>query len=683
MVPRGGQLPPAVLRALEGIADGSGRTVVIAGPEASGKSAALAAVVEELERTGVTVRSLVAQYRERTSPFAVVAPLVRGESRTPPSSTDTGEAAIEGGIPPLAAFGLPDSGPPPSRRARGDLQRGRVLGTSFAVRSRGVEHFDAGEYWRELRAGFDAGSVRALAITVEDAVFADEESLNFLAFLSERARLVPLLIVLVLDTSNAASRLWEDRLAGRLDVEWHRLKESRIDPREEVRVRRLHGLLPATSKRAVGLLAILGGSASDVQLARVCRLTFPELADALLPALEARLVRTEGNRILVAQRSWTPTLVELVPPEQRAGLEEEVRTALEAMTADPTPAQRRDLASRLAEGRQAPEAMQALSAAAEEAARASDFDQADALLVRADAQRPSLPPADQRSAEARIGLRRAAVLFLSGRSPEACESLGEGLEAAVQARLPTDRLGPWLDALVPAMLLVGPRPNLLGLLAEGAERLEAAEMLEPAALLQFVVADLEATRGRLEPARHAAHRAARLAQRAPADHLRATALAAVGTIRAHDSAGRDPRAERYLRSAELSFASLLRPELEFVVAARVARLLVDRGDGKGALEIHGRVIETARRIGQPAIELEHQLGLAELGLDAGPSPRTRRAIARAGELVERLSLTPPSPSLVRWWILSGRVAAIDGADETAADRWTAASTRRGPTGAPR
>ncbi|HTT35157.1 MAG TPA: hypothetical protein VMH78_04745, partial [Thermoplasmata archaeon] len=124
-------------------------------------------------------------------------------------------------------------------------------------------------------------------------------------------------------------------------------------------------------------------------------------------------------------------------------------------------------------------------------------------------------------------------------------------------------------------------------------------------------------------------------------------------------------------------------ELEFVVAARVARLLGDRGDGKGALEIHGRVIETARRIGQPAIELEHQLGLAELGLDAGPSPRARRAIARAGELVERLSLTPPSPSLVRWWILSGRVAAIDGADETAADRWTAASTRRGPTGAPR
>src|SRR5258708_6713602 len=149
----------------------------------------------------------------------------------------------------------------------------------------------------ELRG---AGS-KGLVVAVDDATFADDDSRDALAYLAERAPLAPILIVLVLDSSNPAQGEWERKLDPIPAVEWVRTRASRIDPREAVRVRRLVEGLSEASRRVVVLLALLDGTASEVRLARVARLTFPELADALLPAAEARLVRVEPGKVTLAR----------------------------------------------------------------------------------------------------------------------------------------------------------------------------------------------------------------------------------------------------------------------------------------------------------------------------------------------------------------------------------------------
>ena len=44
-------------------------------------------------------------------------------------------------------------------------------------------------------------------------------------------------------------------------------------------------------------------------------------------------------------------------------------------------------------------------------------------------------------------------------------------------------------------------------------------------------------------------------------------------------------------------------------------------------------------------------------------------LARANTIVETLHLLPPSPGLLRYWLLEGRARALAGAHEEARDRW--------------
>ncbi len=674
------ELPPAIRRLLASIGDGSGRTLIIAGPEASGKSALLESVRERLEALGVRVQALSATYRERNTPYATDQPLAGGlrPAEAPEQPEEGEEEATEEPTLSVAGFSYVPPGAVPSRRGRGERQRGRVLGVPFAVRTRGVERLDAAEYWSELCERFAGDRGLRVAITLEDGTFSDDDSREFLLYLSERARLRPFLVVIVLDSSSAAFSTWEERLIGRPDVDWVRTRSSRVDPREASRLKRVADELPPPTRRLLLYTALLGGSVSEVQLARVARLTFQELADALLPATEARLVRIDAQKVVIPHPPWIRFLPELVPPSELRRVHEEIAEALEAMHPEPSLAHRRELARHQFAADPGPIALRYLLETAELSFGLFGFDDVDELLSMALRCVPSLPLADRAPAESELRLLRARALLLSGRVSEAEQELDEGIGLALKDQVPPARIEEWVEPMVPILQAVGPRPSLVTRFGELIERLEGAAAFDLQALFQLLVTEAELDRHRPERGRREAHRIGHLAWRHPGPAIEAIALLAVGRTRLDGSAHERVRAERFLRSAALAFAQLRRPELEQVAEEYRARLLVRQGNRDAALAVHLKSIPILQRLRMPALEAVHELGVAELLFDRGPEARGLRALKRARELIEMLKLTPPAPALLRFWLLEGRRAAFEGNVERAREYWSAVGDRHGP-----
>jgi AAA ATPase domain len=662
-------LPAAMLRALQGIADGSGRTIVISGPEASGKSALLEAFIDRLGVAGVTVRSLQATYSERTSPYAAV--------RSLGSAAPADDASDEEG-PPGGPFAYLPPDAAPSRRGRGERQRGRVLGVAYAARSRGVERLDEEEYWSGVCAGLVAGEPARLAITVEDGIYADDASRAFLLYLSARTRLRPVVLAIVLDSSDPGFAVWEEQLLGRPEVDWVRTTGSRIDPREANRVKRAVDALRPATRRVLFLTALLGGSVSEVQLARVSRLTFQELADALLPASEGHLVRVEGGRVLIPHPAWIGFLPELMPPDEVRRMHREVADALEAMHPDPTLTLRRQLADHQYAAEPGPVALRYLLECAELSEQLFAFDTVDDLLQRALRCVPSLPVPDRTAAEAELRLFRARCLLLAGRAGEGERELTEGVELALQGRVEPVRVEEWLEPMIPSLQAVGPRPSLLTTAVEIVERLHDRGMGPAEAMLELILAEAELTRGRPEKGRHESHRAGYLARRQPTGPLAALALLAVGHSRSLGPPQDRELAERFLRSAGLSFTSLRRPELEQMAVEYRSRLLEAEGKREEALAIHARAIPILARLRLPSLEAHHQLGVAEAMFDEPSDARGLRALKRAHELVDLIHLTPPAPDLLRVWLLEGRRAGYADDPTMAREYWAAIADRVGP-----
>jgi len=682
-VPGNQGYPPPILRALEGIAEGSGRTIVIAGPEASGKSALLEQVADAFRARGISVTVLRGQYRDRTTPFALVRPLTTDRpsttERPAPEDDDNDDDGPADASVPLAGLAFDAADLPASRRGRGERQRGKILGMNFAVRTRGVDPVDPSSVWgtwqRELRAPDAVGR----AVVVDDAVFADDESRDLLAFLADRAAFVPLVFVLALDESNAAFAGWEERLRQTSTVEWIRLPATQIDPREASRVHDLLDRVRPETRRLLAQISLMGGTATEVQLARVSRLTFPELADALLPATEARLVRIEPGRVVIPHHPWIEFLPQLLEADEIRTLHREIAEALEALNPEPSRARRREFARHFFEWQPNAVALRHLVAAVRESIQEFEFDEADGFLAQAFACVPALPAGERNTTLVELHLLRAEVLLMSGRPSEAALELAEWGELVVHLQLAPDRLIDALEPVVPALIDSGPRPAIMNELYELAERLHAADQPAVEALLAWTLTELERSRGRAGRVRHEAHRAGHLARREASPVLQAIALAAVGSWRTFGDPTDAARGERFLHSAELGFDSLRLPVLEHLTANARARSAAGRGDPDGALAIHHRAIPTLQGMKLPAVELAHELAVAEIGLDRGGDPHTHRALARARELVDLLELTPPSTAVLRLWLAEGRAAAAAGERDRARDRWTAVADRPGGT----
>jgi hypothetical protein len=260
------------------------------------------------------------------------------------------------------------------------------------------------------------------------------------------------------------------------------------------------------------------------------------------------------------------------------------------------------------------------------------------------------------------------VLAFAGRMPEAELTLREGITQAIDGQIPTDRLEEWVEALVPILGTIGPRPSLVTLLVELAERCHDAGASAPEILIQSVLARYDLDRGRIGKAREEANRAARLARTMGQGPAQALALLAVGMTRTEGTPEEQRLAERFLRSAELMLGRARRYGLELDAEEAQLRLREVRGERDLARRARERAIPAAQRFRNLPVELAHQLAIAALLLDGPPDARAAAALKRAHEIVETLHLIPPSPPLIQLWLLEGRLLSDTGHLPGARDR---------------
>ncbi|MCI4344881.1 MAG: hypothetical protein L3J87_04585 [Thermoplasmata archaeon] len=648
-----------MLRGFAALADGSGRTLVIAGPPLSGKSQLLEAIQAQVRGTNAEVHALVASYRDRSTPLATVAPL-----QASPLASELNEAADEDGGPPLvapevAAY-VPEYAPVESRRRRGPTSRTSVGAALLGVptRARSAAPIDAMGYWDSLVKRFREPKPTPVAILVEDAALADSESRDFLLFLPERARLRPLLIVLVLDSSLPGYSIWEERLLARGDVDWVKFSHPRPDAREARKVRESFLALPLRTRTVVGYAALMGGSVSEVNLSRVAREGFRALAETLLPATEAGLVKVGGGRVTVVEEGSSALIVDLLAPESRSEMHREIAEALSALNPEPVLSRRIEIADHFFEWNRGPSALRYLLEAAELSERLNAYDTVAEILDKALQCVASLPAADRPEAEAELRFFRARVLVFCGRAGEAGRELAEGLSAAIAAHVARERVEEWVEGAIPALRAAGPRPALITLLGELADRCHDVGATGAEVLILAVLTELELARGRKAKARTDANRAARLGRRSADGATQGLALFAVGLSRLGGTPAEQAMASRFLQSSSLAFRGARRYALERLVEEVRTRQTVHELDRKKLLAAWEAGIAASQRPRNLLLELYHTLGFAETLLEGTPDARLEVALRRAREIVERQHLMPPSPLLLRLWLAEGRNSAL-------------------------
>ncbi len=664
-------IPSPILRAVQGLAERSGRTVVIAGPPTSGKSAHLEEIRRLLQELDAHVFELRGSYRARSIPFGALDGL-----RSDPHEIGAaaGSPEPDDGAVPEDAFGvapipyLPDR-VPRSRRSRGERPRTSFLGQP--VRGRSANEGDPDAFWREILPEMTGTEGHPVAIVVDDGALFDTESREFLVALTKRARFRPLLIAVALDTSVAGYISWEEALLGRLDVDWVRIPEGLPDPREAHRLKAMFDDLPTSTQRVVGYVALLGGSVGELVLSRVARLNFPQLTEALLPATGIGLVKSQDGKVSFPHLAWVPLTPQLLPESDRKEMHLQIANALTALSPEPSLARRIELAHHFYAWSRGPVALQQLLDAAEVSLGLLSFDAAEELFAEAISCLPSLVPAERDRLEPELRLLHARALFSAGRLSEGELETREGIATALRAQIDVGTLADWVEPLVLTLRVVGPRPSLTTALVELAERCHDGDRIEIEVLLQGLIAEFRYERNQTEEARRESVRAAMLARRIPGGPLQALALLAVGLSRIEGSPEEQEVAGRFLRAARLLLTRARRWELDHLAGDLEARLLEAQGEAQKARQLRERAIPALQRAKLPSIELSHELGIVQSLLDRGAPKGIDPPLERARTIVETLHLIPPSPGLLRCWLLEGRHLATAESYDAARDRWRA------------
>ena len=677
-------LPSSVLRAMEGIAESSGRTVAIAGPPMSGKTALLDEVRSLLNARGARVIELRGSYRARSIPYGGLDGLRNGDR-------DTGRLAGpgEGGADededltnaPLPTVPYLTERLPGSRRGRGE--RGRTTYLGQPVRARSANEGNPDAFWEEILPEMRGPDGHPVAILIDDGALFDSESRDFMVALSKRARLRPLLILVALDNSVPGFIAWEEAFLGRGDVDWVRIEESRPDPREAHRLKAIFDDLPSVTQRVAGYVSLLGGSVGEVVLSRVARLTFPQLSEAILPGAGVGLLKVAEGKVTIPHPAWISLTADLLPDRQRRELHLDIANALSALSPEPILSRRIEVARHFLAWFPGPMALRHLLEAAEISLQLLAFDAAEELLAEAIGCLPALPPVERDAIEPELRLLHARALFSAGRVVEGESEVREGIDGALRAKIPSETLTEWIEPLILTLRVVGPRPSLATTLLELIERCHDAELVEVEVLFEALVAEFHYERNWSEKARLESHRAALLARKLPEGHLQALALLAVGLSRIEGTPEEQTLAGRFLGAARLLLGRARRWELDALAADLEAHLMQARGETARARELRERSIPALQRARLPSLELYQQLGVAEILLDHGTSRTIDQALERAHTIAETLHLLPPSPGLLRLWLLEGRQAALNDVRDVARDRWEAIVDAAGSTSIPR
>jgi tetratricopeptide (TPR) repeat protein len=534
-----------------------------------------------------------------------------------------------------------------------------------------------------LVAEFRGPDPHPVVIFIEDGALFDPESREFVVALSKKARLRPLLIVCAIDTSVPGYVAWEDSFLGRGDVDWVRIPDALGDPRESHRLKEIFDDLPSVTQRVVGYVSLLRGTVGEVVLSRVARLNFPQLAEALLPAAEVGLLKVQEGKVVIPHVAWVPMAADLIPGKRLAEMHLEIANALAALSPEPTLARRIEVAKHYLAWFPGPMALKHLLEAGELSLHLHAFDTAENLFADAIHCLPSLPAPERTNTEPELRLLHAQSLFCAGRLTEAENELREGFATALNAHIPAEVVAEWLEPLVLTMRVVGPRPSLAMTLAELADRSHDAQWTEIEILLQLLIAEYDWERNEREKAREESRRAAASAQGLPPGHLQAIGLLSVGLARIEGTAEEQELAERFLRAARLLFGRSRRWELDHMAGDFEARLLEARGNGPKALQQRQTAIPVLQRQKLLSVELYHQLAIASALLDTPGAAGVDGALDRAHQIVESLHLIPPSPSLLRLWLLEGRQRALREETGAARDRWEAIADETTADGIPR
>jgi len=670
--------PSPVLRAIQGLAENSGRTLVIAGPPLSGKSAVLEELKGLLKNQGARVVKLEGSYRGRAVPYGGLDGLRPPSASVVPGSSLAQEGELEGEAPavgdvPLGAGPvvpyISDRLPRRSRRSRAERPHTTFLGQP--VRGRSVNEGNPDAYWREILPEFRGEGRHPVAILIEDGALFDTESRDFIVSLSQRARLRPLLIAIALDTTVPAFVGWEEAFLGRGDIDWVRFTSSAADPREAHRLKAIWDDLPTVTQRVAGYVALLGGTTGEVVLSRVARLNFPQLAEAVLPATGVGLIKVQEGKVMIPHLAWVPLASDLLPETKRKEMHLDIANALSALSHEPNLARRIEVAQHYLAWYPGPMALRSLLEAAELGLEFSAFDTAEELLAEAIGCLGALPPAERDPLEPELRLLHVEALFAAGRVGEGEGELREGLERALRAEIPPGTLAEWVEPLILAMRVIGPRLSLATTLMELAERCHDAGMVELEVLFEAMIAEFHYERNYLDKAREESRWAARLARKLPNGHLQAVAMLAVAMSRIEGTPEEQALAGKFLMAARNLLGRARRWELDYLSEDIEARLHEAQGDTLVSKELRERSLPAVQRAKLPAVELYHQLGIAEILLNRKTPKGGDAALTRARAITEMLHLIPPSPGLLRLWILEGRQFALNDSLDAARDRWEA------------
>ena len=664
-------LPSPFQRALEGLAENSGRTVVVTGPPLSGKSKMMDEFRGQLAGRNARVVQLRGSYRSRSVPYGALDGLRSPQtSDTPPDSDEVDDDSPLGvPAPTLTPVPYLSGQTPRSRRGRGERPRSNFLGQP--VRGRSANEGDPEGFWHELLEGFRGPTPQPFVIFIDDAALFDADSREFIVSLTRRARYRPFLVVLALDSTNPGYIAWEEAFLGRGDVDWVRILEPLRDPREAHRLKAVFDDLPVLSQRIAGYVALLGGGVGEVVLSRVTRLSFTQLADALLPGTGVGLIKVTDGKVTIPHLPWVPLTADLIPEAQRKEMHLEIANALAALSPEPNLARRIEVARHYLAWFRGPMALRNLLEAAELSLQLLAFDNAEELLMEALACTGAVPSGERLAVEAELRLLHARALFFAGRLSEAEAELRDGLSGALQAHVPHDLLGEWFEPLVLILRGVGPRPSLITALSELAERAHDDRALEIEVLIEALLAEFHSLRRNMEKSRAESHRAALLARSLPEGHLQAIALVAVGLSRIDGTTEDQALAARFLKASRILLGKARRWELDYIAEDLEARLLESHGKISEGRQIREKSLTALQRQKLLPVELGHRLAITAGLIDEGVTKGVEESLARARSLAETLHLLPPSPLLLRLWLIEGRQLATEEASEGARERWLA------------
>jgi hypothetical protein len=655
--------PPAFLRAYAGLEARTGRTIALAGPPTSGKSAKMAELKAELDLRNVIVLTAEGSYRDREVDYGAIATLWSQFSDTVGDSSGAPPSLVPGRFADaFGGEGMPAMGG--RRRTRG-FRIG--AGSNPRTGSGGFESMTA--VWTAVTERFRSGVPISVALLIEDATLLDPASRTLLLRLSRLARRRPFLLVLELDSSLPSFAQWEEELLGRADVDWIRLGHPHADARETDRLQEIVASLPASTSRLVGLVAMLDGATSEVVLARIARERTAELGDLLRPALSANLLKLSEGRITVAHEYWVDHLIENIPEESRRKMHRTVAEGLEALNPEPNLQRRFQIADHYFRAEAGPVALRHLVEAAHLAERVLAFDPAEEAVAKAIECIPRAP--DPALAEMAIGLRldRARLLAFAGRPTEAEQMIQEAIDAAAVERPPESRMEELLLTLVQVVYLLGPRPSLRQILIDVSDRLQKLKWPGAEAIARALLAYLELLGARLPEAQAEIAKAHPLSER-PGDELARTAGLLFDAMIQLRRAAKEAAsfADKFdLLMHELRGSHLTELELlATVVEARWTELRDGRGAG---LKVTDRGLIVAERTGTLWLELHLQSQRVALLLARDPSSNVGPALQRCEYLVETLHLVPPSPALLRVWGFEARVAQAQGQFEEAREGW--------------